>query len=289
MIRDWIGSPNASSRGGSDVTHIVLHTAQGATTYQSLGNFFSSPSAEVSSHVGIDDSPGVIGEYVARTDKAWTAANANPFSVQAELCAWAEWDRAEWDRHPTMIENTARWVAEEAALYNIPIIGLSEHEAQNPNSRGVCQHADLGSMGGGHWDCGGDFPFDQILSMASGGIYVPGPDPGPTPPPSGGGDAPGFPLPGGSYFGPEGGGSESVSGYHSHRGDLAQWQGQMINRGWNLGPAGADGLYGSPGDTDPSQSMTGSVALAFQLEKGLAADGLIGPETWRTAWTAPIT
>ena len=30
-------------------------------------------------------------------------------------------------------------------------------------------------------------------------------------------------------------------------------------------------------------------AKAFQAEKGLKADGLIGPDTWKAAWDAPVT
>jgi hypothetical protein len=182
-MRVPIESPNQSGRGGSGVTHIVLHTAQGALTYQSLGNYFASPAAQVSSHVGIADDTNTIGEYVARTAKAWTAADANPWSVQAELCAFAEWDAAEWDRHPNMIENTARWVAEEAAIYGIPLRALAPHEAQNPDARGVCQHADLGALGGGHWDCGHSFPMGRILELASGGGTPPTPTPIPPPTP----------------------------------------------------------------------------------------------------------
>jgi hypothetical protein len=147
----------------------VLHSSQGARTYQELGNYFANPSSGVSSHVGIDDTPGTVGEYVRRDWKAWTAANANPWSIQAELCAFAEWDRAEWDRHPVMLENTAAWIAEEAAIFGIPLVLLDAHQAQDPYTPGVCQHADLGSMGGGHWDCGPGFPIDRVVDMAAGG------------------------------------------------------------------------------------------------------------------------
>ena len=85
LRRVWLPSPNYSSRGGSSVRLIIVHTAEGALTYQSLGSFFSSSSAGVSSHTGIDDSPGEIGEYVGRPNKAWTAGNANPYAVQTEL------------------------------------------------------------------------------------------------------------------------------------------------------------------------------------------------------------
>lgn len=169
LKRVAIPSPNYSSRGGSAVRLIVLHTAEGALTYQDLGSFFANTASGVSSHVGIDDTVGTVGEYVQRSGKAWTAANANPYSVQAELCAFAEWDNAEWQRHPTMLANTAQWIAEEAAAFGIPIISLTDAQAQDGSSKGVCQHASLGSAGGGHWDCGLAFPIDQVLDMAATG------------------------------------------------------------------------------------------------------------------------
>ena len=168
LRREWIGSPNYSSRGGARVRLVVLHTAEGALTYQSLGSFFSSPSSGVSSHTGIDDTPGVVGEYVRRGEKAWTQGNANPYSVAAELCAFAEWSTSEWDNHPAMLINCAEWIREECAAFNIPIRRLSAAEAQG-GADGVCQHVDLGAAGGGHWDCGPGFPMDDVLRMAAGG------------------------------------------------------------------------------------------------------------------------
>ena len=165
--REWIGSPNYSSRGGSSVRLVVVHTAQGADTWRELGNFFANPSSGVSSHAGIDDEAGVIGEYVRPEHKAWTQGNANPVAVSVELCAWAEWSRAEWDRHPAMLLNLAEWIAEECSRFGLPIRRLTAAEAQG-GGRGVCQHVDLGAMGGGHWDCGPGFPLDDVLAVASG-------------------------------------------------------------------------------------------------------------------------
>jgi hypothetical protein len=129
----------------------------------------------VSSHTGIDDTPGVIGEYVRRSDKAWTQGNANPYSVAAELCAFAAWSPAEWQLHQTMLANTAQWVAEECAAFGIPLRKLSASQAQDGHSAGVCQHADLGAAGGGHWDCGPGFPMDDVIAMAAGGAVAPSP------------------------------------------------------------------------------------------------------------------
>ena len=173
LNRVAIPSPNYSSRGGTGVRLIVLHTAEGALTYQSLGNFFASPSAGVSSHVGIDDTPGTAGEYVLRSGKAWTQGNANPYSVAAELCAFAAWTPDQWAQHPTMLANAAQWVAEEAEAFGIPLRRLTAAEAQG-GAAGVCQHVDLGSSGGGHWDCGPGFPMDQVIAMAAGGSPIPG-------------------------------------------------------------------------------------------------------------------
>lgn len=97
--------------------------------------------------------------------------------------------------------------------------------------------------------------------------------------------APTYPLAPNQYFGPEGGGNNSISGYHSHRDDLKRWQQQMADRGWQIG---VDGLYGLRGATIP-QGNTADVARKFQIEKGLNADALIGPATWGAAWTKPIT
>jgi hypothetical protein len=171
LRREWIPSPNHSARG-APVRLVVLHTAEGARTYQELGSFFANPSSGVSSHTGIDDTPGVVGEYVAPANKAWTAAGANPVAVQAELCAFASWSPDQWRLHATMLENTAAWVAEECARFSIPLVKLTPAEAQG-GAAGVCQHADLGAWGGNHWDCGPAFPIDQVLSMAAGARPAP--------------------------------------------------------------------------------------------------------------------
>lgn len=89
--------------------------------------------------------------------------------------------------------------------------------------------------------------------------------------------APAFPLPRGWYFGPSTGPKASVSGYYGHSAELATWQRQMAKRGWRIT---ADGRYGP---------QTATVAKAFQREKGLVADGLIGAQTWIAAWTATVT
>lgn len=60
-------------------------------------------------------------------------------------------------------------------------------------------------------------------------------------------------------------------------GYVRQWQQRMSDRGWAID---VDGVYG------PQSAM---LCEAFQREKGLLADGVVGPETWAAAWLSPIT
>jgi len=53
---------------------------------------------------------------------------------------------------------------------------------------------------------------------------------------------------------------------------VAQWQAQMQQRGWSIE---VDGLFGPQSDR---------IARQFQQEKGLAADGIVGPQTWRATF-----
>lgn len=185
LTRAWHRSPNYSGRGGSSVRLIVIHATEGATTRQSLGNWFANPSAQVSSHTGIDNAnDNVIGEYVKPADKAWTAANANPVAIQTELCvpsgASSNWNADRWKAHPHMLRKCAEWIAEESRRYGIPITRLDSNSSRT--GRGVCQHRDLGWAGNNHHDCGAGFPIDYVLGLARGG--KPSQPPKPSAPPA---------------------------------------------------------------------------------------------------------
>jgi hypothetical protein len=73
-----------------------------------------------------------------------------------------------------MLYNAADWIREEAAKFGLPITELSASSAQG-SGRGVCQHIDLGSGGGGHVNCGPGFPVDDVLRWAREGQPKPPP------------------------------------------------------------------------------------------------------------------
>jgi hypothetical protein len=54
-------------------------------------------------------------------------------------------------------------------------------------------------------------------------------------------------------------------------------QTRLVQRGWNLS---VDGSFGP---------VTDRVVRGFQADKSLEVDGIVGPITWATLWTAPIT
>lgn len=62
---------------------------------------------------------------------------------------------------------------------------------------------------------------------------------------------------------------------HGH--DVAVWQTQMSDRGWDID---VDSQYGP---------QSRGVCLAFQEEKGLWQDGIVGEKTWVASFKAPVT
>lgn len=59
--------------------------------------------------------------------------------------------------------------------------------------------------------------------------------------------------------------------------DVRTWQARMKARGWTID---VDGVYGP---------QSAAVCRAFQIEKKLAVDSIVGSSTWDAAWTAKIT
>jgi len=55
-------------------------------------------------------------------------------------------------------------------------------------------------------------------------------------------------------------------------------QRRLVARGWSK--VEVDGDFGP---------LTQRAIMAFQKEKGLEVDGVVGPRTWTALWTAPIT
>jgi hypothetical protein len=161
-------SPFSSARGSAPVRLVVVHTAEGARTVESLGAWFQRSSTQASSHAGIDDCR--IETYVEYARAAWTVRNGNPISDNVELCGFAAWSREEWlNNHPNMLKLTAQWIRERCLARGIPIKKLTPAEVA-AGKAGVIGHVDwtLGMKDGSHTDPGPGFPWDHVIQLAAG-------------------------------------------------------------------------------------------------------------------------
>ena len=127
---------------------------------------------------------------------------------------------------------------------------------------GICGHQHVPENG--HWDPGAinTVRLGQLIHEEL-GQPTPGPTPPPPPPPA---PAPGPhvpPFPG-------------VVKRGSRGNAVRQVQQRLKDRGWKVT---VDGVFGAGTDT---------VVRAFQREKRLVADGVVGPRTWNALWTAPV-
>lgn len=73
---------NYSSRSGTPITHVTIHTMQGS--YAGAISWFQNPSANVSAHYNIRASDGQITQSVCEIDKAWHVSNSNPYAIGIE-------------------------------------------------------------------------------------------------------------------------------------------------------------------------------------------------------------
>jgi hypothetical protein len=149
---------NQSSRNGVKPRLLVLHTTEshnraGVGDLQGLAAWFDNPAAQASSHIG-NDAEGNDIRMVPDEAKAWTQAAFNSISLSIEQIGHAS--QTSWGR--AQLENTARWLAHWSRKYDIPLV--------RSTTRGVCQHKDLGAAGGGHHDCGPNYPLADVLRMA---------------------------------------------------------------------------------------------------------------------------
>lgn len=85
LIKQFVESPNYSSRDGGKITNIVVHYTT-AGNVQSTINHFLNPASQVSAHYIIDKN-GDIYQMVKDADKAWHAAHANRHSIGIEHVA----------------------------------------------------------------------------------------------------------------------------------------------------------------------------------------------------------
>jgi LysM repeat protein len=84
-IKEFIQSPNHSSRDGGKITSVIVHYTTAGNAGSTI-NHFSNRASQVSAHYIIDKN-GEIYQMVKDADKAWHAAGANRNSIGIEHVA----------------------------------------------------------------------------------------------------------------------------------------------------------------------------------------------------------
>jgi N-acetyl-anhydromuramyl-L-alanine amidase AmpD len=78
----WVSSPNSSSRAGTAITAVTIHTTQGS--YAGSISWFQNTASQVSAHYLIRSSDGQVTQMVRESIKAWHVGNANPYTIGIE-------------------------------------------------------------------------------------------------------------------------------------------------------------------------------------------------------------
>lgn len=120
-IKEFIQSPNYSSRAGATIDTIVVHYTTAGTVYGTIAHF-KNPESNVSAHYIIDKN-GDIYQMVKDGDKAWHARQANRSSIGIEHVAKVG-DRLTEVQEKSSI-HLIKWLMAE---YKIPPENIQAHK-----------------------------------------------------------------------------------------------------------------------------------------------------------------
>jgi N-acetylmuramoyl-L-alanine amidase len=123
VIKQFIQSPNHSSRNGVKIDMVVMHFTDGPTARGAINRFLdqNDPNGRVSAHYIIDRN-GDIYQMVADDDKAWHAKNANPRSIGIEHVAVENQMMS-----PEQEKSSVALVGWLIATYSIPLSHILGH------------------------------------------------------------------------------------------------------------------------------------------------------------------
>lgn len=157
---------NQSGRNGTKPVLIVVHSTEGhnrkgVEDLRSLGSWFNNPSAQASSHIGID-AEGNSARYVADDKKAWTCAGFNSKSLNIEhigFTAQKFWPTPQYRK-------SAKYIAYWCRRHGIPLQKGKIGSDGAIIRQGVVRHSELGELGGNHADPGRGFNLRLVLRLA---------------------------------------------------------------------------------------------------------------------------
>ncbi|MBA7714579.1 hypothetical protein ES703_123605 [subsurface metagenome] len=120
IIKQFIQSPNFSSRNGTKIDMIVMHYTDGDSAQGAINRFLD-PREQVSAHYIIERN-GDITQMVNDSEKAWHAKTANPRSIGIEHVALPGQQMAEAQQDSSVA--LVRWLV---TTYGIPTNNIKGH------------------------------------------------------------------------------------------------------------------------------------------------------------------
>lgn len=169
---------NYSSRNGAPPIKFACHTTEGwedsPNGMYDCAHYFQGDVGASAHYMNDNFHSNLVVAGVYEQYSAWTQSGMNPWCISLEQCALAEWSRDYWLNHRgVLLQTTAALVRQVCDANGIPIRSLNASEAQDSWTKGVCDHVDFGSKGGGHHDCGSGYPMDKIIEWAKAGTSPP--------------------------------------------------------------------------------------------------------------------
>lgn len=110
----WVASPNYSSRSGTAITAVAMHTVQGS--YSGCISWFQNTSASASTQYVVRSSDGQLTQMVLESNKAWHVGSENPYSIGYEHEGYV--DNAAWYTLP-MYQSSAALTKDICNAWNI--------------------------------------------------------------------------------------------------------------------------------------------------------------------------
>ena len=136
-------TPNQSSRHGTRIDLLVWHETAGS--YAGSVAWLENPRSQASAHLVIREDGGECTQLVPLEAKAWHAEAYNARSVGVEHANTTPKGYAS-DEQLRVSARVFGWLCIH--------LGIPPRFARGGVGPGICRHLDLGSLGGGHLDCG---------------------------------------------------------------------------------------------------------------------------------------
>lgn len=185
----WDEACDQSSRNGSAITHVTIHTAQGY--YAGTISWFNNCSSNASAHYVIRSSDGQITQMVREYRKAWHVGSGNSYSIGIEHEGFI--NDGSWYTNQ-MYQSSANLVKDIAnsSGYNIPTTscynGSSNSNSQvDPQSTSLRikghTHYPVSANSNYHTDPGINWDWPYYYSLLNDTNTPPPPPPLPPPPP----------------------------------------------------------------------------------------------------------